>query len=250
MRVLSLGAGVQSSTLLLMAVHGELELDAAIFADTGWEPAAVYKHLDWLEQETFKAEIPLYRVSAGDIRTNALAGGYADMPLYMESPDGSRHMGRRQCTNQYKLRPIRAKLRELSHHKPVDLLVGISLDEWQRAKDADVKWITHRFPLIDQRMTRANCVTWLERHGYAEPPKSSCIGCPFQTPRQWRRLTPDEMHDAVAFDEAIRDLSPRGKQYLYRDFVPLAMADLRSQQDRGQLDLFDGCGVLCAADVA
>ena len=38
MRVLSLGAGVQSSTLLLMACHGELELDAAIFADTQWEP--------------------------------------------------------------------------------------------------------------------------------------------------------------------------------------------------------------------
>ena len=34
MRVLSLGAGVQSSTLLLMAVHGELKLDRAIFTQT------------------------------------------------------------------------------------------------------------------------------------------------------------------------------------------------------------------------
>ena len=38
--MLSLGAGVQSSTLLLMAREGELELDAAVFADTRWEPAA------------------------------------------------------------------------------------------------------------------------------------------------------------------------------------------------------------------
>lgn len=48
--VLSLGAGVQSTTLLLMACHGEFDEQPveAIFADTGWEPAAVYRHLDWL----------------------------------------------------------------------------------------------------------------------------------------------------------------------------------------------------------
>jgi hypothetical protein len=47
LRVLSLGAGVQSTTLLLMSVYGELPpLDYAIFADTGWEPARVYEHLD------------------------------------------------------------------------------------------------------------------------------------------------------------------------------------------------------------
>ena len=62
--VLSLGAGVQSSTLLLMAEAGEIEPrpDAAIFADTGWEPAAVYQHLDWLETQT---SIPIHRVSNG-----------------------------------------------------------------------------------------------------------------------------------------------------------------------------------------
>ena len=47
-RFLSLGAGVQSSTLALMIAHGELEpVDAAIFADTGWEPKKVYVWLDW-----------------------------------------------------------------------------------------------------------------------------------------------------------------------------------------------------------
>jgi hypothetical protein len=46
MRLLSLGAGVQSTTLLLMALDGTLPgLDYAIFADTGWEPQRVYDHL-------------------------------------------------------------------------------------------------------------------------------------------------------------------------------------------------------------
>lgn len=44
LRALSLGAGVQSTTMALMAAHGEIQPmpDCAIFADTGWEPKAVY----------------------------------------------------------------------------------------------------------------------------------------------------------------------------------------------------------------
>lgn len=47
---LSLGAGVQSSTMALMAAKGEITPmpDAAIFADTSAEPQAVYDWLDWL----------------------------------------------------------------------------------------------------------------------------------------------------------------------------------------------------------
>ena len=42
LRVISLGAGVQSSAMFLMACHGEIAgVDAAIFADTQQEPASV-----------------------------------------------------------------------------------------------------------------------------------------------------------------------------------------------------------------
>ena len=37
LRILSLGAGVQSTTLLYMMIEGEIERpDHAIFSDTGW----------------------------------------------------------------------------------------------------------------------------------------------------------------------------------------------------------------------
>jgi len=47
LHIISLGAGVQSTTMALMAAHREIEPmpDCAIFADTGWEPKAVYDHL-------------------------------------------------------------------------------------------------------------------------------------------------------------------------------------------------------------
>ena len=46
LRILSLGAGVQSTTLALMIEKGEIPMvDCAIFSDVGAEPKLVYKHL-------------------------------------------------------------------------------------------------------------------------------------------------------------------------------------------------------------
>src|SRR3954464_850519 len=74
LRILSLGAGVQSTAVLLMALRGEFpdRPDCAIFADTGWEPAAVYEHLEWLEGEAEKGGVPVHRVSAGNLRQDLL----------------------------------------------------------------------------------------------------------------------------------------------------------------------------------
>ena len=57
--VLSLGGGVQSSVMALMAgeslpptgsggAFGRVP-DCALFVDTRWEPPSVYEHLEWLE---------------------------------------------------------------------------------------------------------------------------------------------------------------------------------------------------------
>lgn len=63
--VLSLGAGVQSTAMLLMACHGEItpKPDLVIFSDTGWEPKAVYRHLEWLKTEVKKYGVEIITVS-------------------------------------------------------------------------------------------------------------------------------------------------------------------------------------------
>jgi len=49
--VLSLGGGVQSTALALMAMHGLIEKpDYAIFADTGWEGSETLNHINELEK--------------------------------------------------------------------------------------------------------------------------------------------------------------------------------------------------------
>nr|WP_143045048.1 hypothetical protein [Jiangella alba] len=85
LRVLSLGAGVQSTTLALMAAAGELPaLDVAIFADMGWEPAAVYLHLERLEAALGSSGIVVHRVSGGDIRRDVVdpQRRFASLPYF------------------------------------------------------------------------------------------------------------------------------------------------------------------------
>ncbi len=251
--ILSLGAGVQSSTLLLMAVQGEIGIDAAIFADTGWEPPAVYEWLTYLKGEAAEAGIPVHRVASGNLRADALSGqSSAWMPLFVRNLDGGEGMLRRQCTSNYKIAPIRRELRAqgFSRSHPVRLIIGISLDEAHRMRDSDVQYIEHVYPLVDQRLRRTDCLTWLTSHGYPSPAKSSCIGCPYHGDAYWRDLRdhhPEGWADAVEFDAGMRHFRDGcASAFLHRQRVPLAEVDLRTEQDRGQLDLFgDECEGVC-----
>lgn len=249
LRLLSLGAGVQSTTLLLLAAEGRLsKLDGAIFADTGWEPAAVYRHLDRIEREIAQpAGIPILRVSVGNIRADALdpKHKFVSLPTFTINADGSWGMGRRQCTNEYKLRPIKEQVRELlGYPHPLNIPkgvyaeqhIGISRDEIGRVKDSGLQYLRSTFPLLDldgaadgrEGWTRDDCNRYLRSRGYPNVPKSACVGCPFHGNRQWREMSADEFADAVAFDHALRAV-PRAdgiREYLHASRVPLDKAPI------------------------
>jgi len=260
LRILSLGAGVQSSTLYLMAVRGEFggeRPDVAIFADTQWEPRDVY---DWLGelQRIGGSVIPIQRVTAGNIRehiiakSNTTGGRFASVPWFLQMPNGEPAMGRRQCTKEYKLRPVQREVVRRLGGRPkggAEVWIGISRDEASRMKPSRVQYIKNRWPLIERDMTRRDCLAWLSEHGYATVPKSSCIGCPFHSNAQWRSLreTPDEWADAVSVDSAIRTQSGmRGRQFMHRSMLPLAEVDLSTPEENGQVNMFENeCEGLC-----
>lgn len=257
-RVLSLGAGRQSTALAILGARGDLGdcLDAAIFSDTGWEPRYVYEHLDRLDREVLApAGIPLYRVSAGNIRDDALdpAHRFASMPLYVLNPDGSAGMGRRQCTSEYKLKPIMRQIRSLLGAEPredgvpgrvtggrwAEQWIGFSVDESHRALDAKhTRYAVPRYPLLERSLSATDCVAICEAAGFGQVAKSACIGCPYHGNAQWRRMRdedPESWASAVEFDRLIRKGSARanaqgqvlrGENYLHRSRVPLAEAPI------------------------
>lgn len=255
LRIISLGAGVQSTTLALMAAKGEIGPmpDCAVFADTGWEPKSVYAHLVRLMEVL---PFPVHIVSAGNLRqdilnrSNTTGSRVAAVPWFISNPNGSNGMGRRQCTAHYKLDPIRRKVVEMHAGKRpkggTEMWVGISTDEAFRMKPSRVQYIVNRWPLIERGMNRAACRGWLERNGW-DAPKSSCIGCPFHSDEQWRALSPAELADAIEVDLAIRHQPGfKGEQFMHRHRKPLSEVDLRSDAEIGQPDLFNNeCEGMC-----
>ncbi|WP_281989735.1 hypothetical protein [Aquimarina aggregata] len=234
--IISLGAGTQSTDLLLRGLEGEFEEvpSHAIFSDTGNEPKGVYTYLEWLIKfvdKEYKFNIDI--VSAGNIYQDAFAylegtrKRYEGVPYYTRNPKtGKKGILRRQCTGDYKIRPVRRHIRKvLPEAKKVSLWLGISYDEIQRMKQANVKWITHRFPLIEKKIKRINCIQNFKAHGLPVPVRSSCVVCPYHSDKYWIWIYENERDSfdaAVMLDEAIRSYpSINDECYLHRSCRPL-----------------------------
>lgn len=267
LRVLSLGAGVQSTTIALMMAAGEIApADRAVFADTQSEPASVYTHLEWLRaQLPFQVDV----VTAGNLGDEILGAARgngrndARPPFYVKNGNGTRGILRRQCTGDYKIDVIRKHVRGLlgvkrgarvPKTKHVTQIIGISRDEAGRMRVSQDKWQTNEYPLVDLRMTRWDCEQWLRRHGFSIPSKSACVFCPYRRIGEWRRMrdeSPADFAKAVEIDEAIR--APGygrllGECYVHDSMTPLAEVDLSTDAENGQPNLWDDecegvCGV-------
>jgi hypothetical protein len=261
---ISLGAGVQSSTMALMSAKGEVpgsdRVKGCIFADTQDEPQSVYTWLDWLEKQL---PWPVHRVTAGRLSDMALTMrvtkdgrrySRSDIPVYALSSNGS--IGKvmnRSCTVDFKIRPILKKLRQLAKvkrgtkHWVAIQWIGISLDEMQRMKPSRDPWAKCEWPLVAARMTRRHCLDWMEKNNYPKPPRSSCVFCPYHRDSEWRRLQVDEPESfaaAVAFEKSLQEAKGisenfHSKPFLHKSCKPLETIDFRSDVERGQNLLFD-----------
>jgi hypothetical protein len=263
LRVLSFGAGVQSTVLLLMAAKGEIKpmFDVAIFADTQFEPASIYLHLDWCKEELKKLtndRVQLEKVTAGNLKENEInhinlnGTSFSSIPYFTDTG-----LGRRQCTADYKIKPIRQSIRnklgvlykqKVPRNTFVEQWIGISTDELERVKDARDKWVVHRYPLIEMGMSRGDCYQWFKKHyPHKELAKSACIACPYHHNSMWRDMKkndPVSWEEACQFDEAIRNVaSNKVTQYVHNSATPLRTADLG---DEHTPDLFLGeCDGMC-----
>ena len=160
----------------------------------------------------------------------------------------------RQCTKEYKIDPINKKIRELLGLKPrertkqkAEVWMGISLDEIQRMKDSNVSYTVNRFPLIEKKLHRYDCLNWFAKHFPSRTlPRSACICCPFHSNQEWdyiKKQMPEEFADVCEFDKQIRHL-PNFKQqlFLHTSCIPLSEVNFRNEN---QYSLLDECYGMC-----
>ena len=270
-KVLSLGAGVQSSTMALMYAQHELKPmpDCAIFADTQQEPLAVYDWLRWLET---RLPFPIHQVSKGDLwvsatrvrRTRDGKRTYIATAIPAFMVDGEKAgKGQRHCTRDFKIEPINRKVKDLIGRKRIyprdgvlaEMLIGISTDEFMRMKPNPKSWIKSKWPLMDAGMSRGDCLAWMERNGYPLPPRSACTFCPYRSDEQWLALTKAEFDDAcvkeLELQAAYRVASEiRSVPYFHESRIPLRMVTLdalkRRKMAAQQRNLFNNeCEGMC-----
>jgi len=251
MKVLSLGWGVQSWTLAAMVALGEIEqVDFMIHADTTHEASWTYQHAkkwtDWLKKKGQK----VITVKPSPKKLNAF-NEYNGVFIPAYTTDGkSNGQLRRQCTGDWKIAPMRRMIQTLRNGEPVEMWLGITLDEFQRMKESDVKYITNRWPLVEMKMTRFDCMRWLEKHGLDIPQRSACTFCPYHSTNEWRSIkqSPVDWASAVEHDEAIRKIRPPYDLFVHPARIPLVDVDLRTAEEKGQMRLWDAecfgiCGV-------
>lgn len=156
-KFIAFGAG-QCSSVLPFILN---DYDYIIFANTGWEHPLTYEWINIIEK--------MFSEKFIQVNTN--------MPEKLKN--GKQHHPP-ICTKKFKVEPIRRKLRELGVKKAIKYL-GMTYEEKNRMRENSVKWIKHKYPLIELKMTRKDCQNYLLNTVGFVPPRSGCIICKYNT---------------------------------------------------------------------
>lgn len=244
LHVLNLGAGVQSTALYLMSLRRDEPehvpvFDAAVFADTGEEPRAVYDHLQWLKSlggppiietafgklgdDLVRGHKTVTRKETAKYRPGEEVKQVYGIPSFLLASDGSRGLARRKCTAAYKIDPVNRAIRRrllgldpgqaIPKNVHVYQYFGLSFDEPSRVRKVlerskSVRWSTARVPLFDLEWDRGDCGSYLREAAPGRTvPRSACTFCPYHSNEEWRRIRdedPEAWARAIEIDEALR----------------------------------------------
>ena len=253
LKVISLGMGVQSTALYLMSSMGYKvpRADVAVFSDPQAEHPKTYEILDWLlewKEKNNGIEIIINkdRNILKDIlkSQNRFGGKWVTIPAFGKNGG----MIRRQCTNDYKIQPVRDSIREVHNLKKhqrmirTELWLGISLDEIERMKESRMYNIKYFYPLVYHSISRNDCAEFFKSNNFPIPVKSSCVFCPYHSNKFWKEIQKENgsaWKQAIAVDKQIRNSSQKGeddKIYIHNSCKPLEEIDF----DDGQLEMFEG----------
>lgn len=158
---------------------------------------------------------------------------------------------------------IEKKVKELlgitrfNKKRPVAVLqtIGISADEPDREKPSRRSEIRNVYPLLDLGMTRQDCIDWMVKNNYPEPPKSSCTFCPFHSDEMWLQLKDsDDWPSIVEFERELQRLAAMddvtlGIPFLHPSLIPIDQVIFKVKDKKHklhQLNMFrNDCTGMC-----
>jgi len=253
LQIISLGAGVQSTALLVLNALGRVEPRAthAVFADTGGEFEAtlstVARLQAWSREHAGPEACPgpevivARRPGPGLYEYHWHPDSRPVTPLCVRAePSGG--LWKRDCTIRWKIKVVQRWLRDQGATEAT-VQLGISYDETQRMKESPDRWITNRWPLVELKLSRADCRRIIQRAGLPIPRKSACWFCPLRPVSYWQWLaatSPEHFEAAARLEDRINGWNRQaGKEPCY---LSSRHRPLREAFSTDQVPLFPGNG--------
>lgn len=211
--VWSFGGGTQTNAMCILIAKGLLPLpDRIIFADTGGEMAEVWDYMDAYTKPLLKQLGREIEIAPHSLARVDLYGKNGDLLIPAYTRVGKLPTF---CSKEWKTLVIRRYLGGAEANPDgVIMWLGMSTNEIERMKPADVKWIEHHWPLCDMptkaqygiRMNRIACEKLIENYGWHPSPRSACVWCPHLDNPQWQRMkqyAPQDFKRAIQIENLI-----------------------------------------------
>ena len=240
LRILSMGAGVNSVAAL---IRYNKKYDVVIFADTKDEHVGTYEYIGrYIIPFCLSHNIPFITVG---LDHSVLEGAERhDAPELF--------FWQKQCSRKHKIEPILKWIRrELHAHYKNPVLVDVCFEYGEESRIGPnyyPKYAIRNFPLMDDKITRAQCNTIIKDYGWPAPPKSGCDHCfmagrknmkklLYANPAKVQRLAEAEKNDAKYPERSIFQGMPlqslidrMGNNAVMEDFFVEIDADSKDEE--------------------
>lgn len=206
MKILSCGAGQQSTALALMSCENALHTafypliptyDAILFCDLGGEPEWVYQQVNFIKTQCTKAGIPFYILRnknlKDDYMNNYGKSRVVTIPFWSIDENGKKGKMMRHCTIDYKIiqmqQFVRWKIlgyRKGERTRPEDVQahemhIGFTVEEQQRIFESKNKLFVNKYPMVEMGLTRSDNYAYVRERWGLKTKASACLFCPFHT---------------------------------------------------------------------
>lgn len=237
MKILSFGAGMQSTALALMACENAKAVkplyplvpvyDEVVFCDLGFEPPWVLRQVEFTRKACEWAGIPFRILDAPlyrDFMENFGERRTISIPWWTLGDDGHKSKMPRNCTIDYKVNLISKHVRwELLGYKKGQRLrdedkkahemhMGFSAEEAHRCKESPNPMFVNKFPLVEMGLVRADNYAYIKDVWGLDTKASACCFCPFHQNYFFQYLKenlPETYEKLVGVDELLRDKNPK-----------------------------------------
>jgi len=241
MKILSCGAGMQSTALALMSCENSFAkgkklpiphpavpiYDLVVFCDLGFEPSWVKCQVEFIRKACESADIPFKVLDSPlykDFMKNFGERRTISIPWWTLSEDGHKSRMPRNCTIDYKVEMISKffrwevlgykkgqRLRD-EDKKAHEMHMGFSAEEARRCKESPNPMFINKFPLVEMGLVRADNYAYIKDVWGLETKASACTFCPFHKNYFFQYLKenlPEEYRRLVGVDELLRDKNPK-----------------------------------------